>query len=343
MQHHKTQARQLKAALAGYGHTLKLGHSLEVLALMHNLPNWDTLSATQNAVLLPPPADEQALGRGLERYGLTLSSEQLSGVAQLLRSLPDTPQIGAQWQETPLYRRLKRALDGGSQVVLIGSQEPHQQLAQRLLAESVPFQPFGTLPDGQFVQINPFEAGPQASVFRELELFLRLLLGEHARTPEERGVLQTALRLYVESRSQGGEFLGGQLQGFTDFMYTNQTLQEVSTRHAQVEYGALGYTLRQQALILSLYCSGAWGRMFSGETTVTLASPVTLLDCAPLSAQAEPGLTALAILAAFRQARTQGGRLVCVYEDSPALKGLPDFFGREDLELIADVPSVGVK
>lgn len=71
----KSQARAIRELLAHHHHHLGLRHSLEVLAAMYGLPDWNTLCARPDTTLQGPgPASTAARDR-LRQFGLHTSQE----------------------------------------------------------------------------------------------------------------------------------------------------------------------------------------------------------------------------------------------------------------------------
>lgn len=82
---HKDAARQLKALLGAQGQPpLSHSHTLEAVAAMYGLRDWNTLSAVPGAALLPTQAACAALTRKLAHFGIHAEAEAVRAfVAEL--------------------------------------------------------------------------------------------------------------------------------------------------------------------------------------------------------------------------------------------------------------------
>lgn len=78
----KAQARTLRQFLEGHHFTLGVRHSLEVLAAMHGLPDWNTLHARPSTPLLGKQEASKAARKRLRDCGLHTSQELCQAMYQ---------------------------------------------------------------------------------------------------------------------------------------------------------------------------------------------------------------------------------------------------------------------
>lgn len=161
---------------------------------------------------------------------------------------------------------------------IIDMKNDYEPLVRWLGGQFVPCFPGGLLPDGMPVRFNIFQAKDSLMTtedIRDVLAFLKALINQPLDLVHS-SLLQSAVYAYVEAHTnfQLNVFRGGTLAGFVEFLYTNSRIGNIDF----AQNPELGRIAKTFATALQAYCTGVYGQMFNGESTVHLTNRVIVFD-----------------------------------------------------------------
>jgi len=171
----------------------------------------------------------------------------------------------------------------GATLRIIDMKNDYEPLVRSLNGQFVPCYPGGLLPDGRPVRFNIFEGrstGPMTTEERrDVVAFLKALIGEDLDLARN-SLLIGAVNEYVESKTNRATntYGGGTLGEFVEFLFTMRRLGNIGFDAAPV----MGETAKVFATALQLFCTGVYGIMFNGPSTVELNNRVIVFDISQL-------------------------------------------------------------
>lgn len=173
----------------------------------------------------------------------------------------------------------------GDLLRIVDMKNDYEPLVAKLGGQFIPCYPGGFLPNGDPVRFNIFEAkdGPMTIADRrDVVAFLKALIAEPLNL-ELNAILTSAVNDFIDSKTNKvtNTFEGGILMEFVEFLYTTRRIGKIGF----LESDATGKATRAFATALQFFCTGVYGSLFNGPSTVQLDNRVIVFDISQLGTE----------------------------------------------------------
>ena len=169
----------------------------------------------------------------------------------------------------------------GAQLRIMDIKNDYAPLVAWLGGQFIPCDPGATFPGTNVpVRYNIFEGRPglvNIEERTEIIAFLKALIADKL-DREEQSLLEGAVNEYVNSKTSGGNFEGGTLAGFVNFLFQMNRLGDMGFSEAP----DLRIKAKQLAVSLQNFTQGIYGAMFNGPSTINVQSRVVVFDMSRL-------------------------------------------------------------